>query len=445
MHAGDDMAWSTNVNIYLVSAKGSKARCITRKSKAADMVPSYSPDGSTIAYLAMEKPGFEADRLRIKLYDRKTKVTRTLTEEWDRSVESIVWAQDSQSLVVIAEEEGRVKVFSVDAETGKTRNLIGDHHNSEVTVFYSKETPEGRIAFLQDSFLNPADVWVAEIDGSRKRRLTHTNDDRMEQTKMALPEEFEFAGASDEKVHAWIIKPIDFKKGKKYPVAFVIHGGPQGAFVDGFSYRWNPEVFASAGYAVIMVNFHGSTGFGQAFTDSISGDWGGKPYEDLMKGLDYALGKYDWLDGTRVAALGASYGGYMVNWINGHTDRFKCLVNHDGIFDSIGMYFTTEELWFEEWEHGGVPWENPELYEKFSPSNYVENWKTPTLVIHGTLDYRVPDGQGLAAFTALQRRGIPSKLLVFPDENHWVMKPKNSIVWHETVLSWLDQWVGPNG
>jgi dipeptidyl aminopeptidase/acylaminoacyl peptidase len=224
-------------------------------------------------------------------------------------------------------------------------------------------------------------------------------------------------------------------------VALIIHGGPQGADEDHFHYRWNLQAFAGAGYAVIAINFHGSTGFGQRFTDSISGDWGGKPFEDLMKGLDYALATYHWLDGDRVAALGASYGGWMINWINGHTDRFKCLVNHDGGFDEFANYFTTDELWFPEWEYRGTPWERSELYDKFSPSRYVMNWKTPTLVIHGGKDYRLVDGEGIGTFTALQRRGIPSQLLYFPDENHWVLAPKNSIVWHETILAWLERWL----
>jgi dipeptidyl aminopeptidase/acylaminoacyl peptidase len=258
---------------------------------------------------------------------------------------------------------------------------------------------------------------------------------------LSTPDEFYFTGALRERVQAWILKPVGFEEGKKYPVAFIVHGGPQGAVEDHFHYRWNPQVFTGAGFAVIAINFHGSTGFGQAFTDSISGDWGGKPFEDLMMGLDHALANYAWLDGERVAALGASYGGWMINWINGHTNRFKCLVNHDGGFDEFANYFTTEELWFPEWEFKGVPWQNPALFDKFSPSRYVANWQTPTLVIHGARDYRLIDAEGIATFTALQRRGIPSQLLYFPDENHWVLKPRNSIVWHDTIFRWLDRWV----
>jgi dipeptidyl aminopeptidase/acylaminoacyl peptidase len=255
-------------------------------------------------------------------------------------------------------------------------------------------------------------------------------------------EPFTFTGAKGDTVHAWTVKPIDFDAGKKYPLAFLVHGGPQGSFGDGWSYRWNPQTYAAAGYAVVMVDFHGSTGYGQAFTDAINGDWGGAPYEDLMKGLDAALVKYPWIDGGRACALGASYGGWMVDYLAGKTDRFKCLVTHDGILSNPMNYYGTEELWFPEWELGGTPWDKPEGYAKYDPMSLVGQWKTPTLVIHGAKDYRVPDIQGLAVFTALQRRGIPSKLLYFPDENHWVLKPADSVLWHETVLAWLDQYIG---
>jgi dipeptidyl aminopeptidase/acylaminoacyl peptidase len=238
-----------------------------------------------------------------------------------------------------------------------------------------------------------------------------------------------------------MVKPVDFDPNREYPIAFLIHGGPQGSFDNDFHYRWNPQIYAAAGYAAIMVDFHGSTGYGQAFTDAIGGDWGGKPLEDLQKGLAAALERYDWLDGDRVCALGASYGGYMINWIAGNwPDRFRCLVNHDGVFDQRMMYYATEELWFPEWEHGGTYWSNPEGYEKHNPANYVDNWRTPMLVVHGALDYRVPLEQGLGAFSALQRKGIPSRFLYFPDENHWVLSPANSVQWHETVLDWLDRW-----
>jgi dipeptidyl aminopeptidase/acylaminoacyl peptidase len=259
---------------------------------------------------------------------------------------------------------------------------------------------------------------------------------------MGEPEQFTFKGWNNETVHGYIVKPVDFDSTKTYPVAFLIHGGPQGSFGNDFHYRWNPQAYAGAGYAAVMVDFHGSTGYGQAFCDSIRGDWGGKPLEDLKKGLAAALKQYPWMDGTRVGALGASYGGYMINWIAGNwPDRFRCLVSHDGNLDERAAYFDTEELWFPEWDHMGTPWDNPSGYEKHNPVNFVKNWKTPMLIVHGGQDFRVVETQGLSGFNALKRRGIPSRFLYFPDENHWVLKPANSILWHETVIAWLDQWL----
>ncbi len=431
-----DEAWSTDLNIYLISITGNSARCITADNRATDTHPVYSPDGNTIAYLAMKRPGFESDRRSIRLYDRKSGKMRMLTESWDRSPGSIVWSPDGKTLFATAEEAARQKIFTIDVTGAQPRELVGEHYNSGLAIAGS-----GRIVFNQDSLLGPAEIWTCKFDGSGRHRLTRVNDERAKLMQMSMPEEFYFTGALNDKVQAWILKPVGFVDGKKYAVALYIHGGPQTAAEDTFNYRWNLQAFAGAGYAVIAVNFHGSSGFGQAFTDSISGDWGGKPFEDLMKGLDHALATFPWVDGDHVAALGPSYGGWMINWINGHTTRFKCLVNHDGGFDEFSNYFTTEELWFPEWEYGGTPWEKPELYEKFSPSRYVANWQTPTLVVHGAKDYRLVDAEGIATFTALQRRGIPSQLLYFPDENHWVLDPKNSIVWYETILAWLERWL----
>ena len=435
----DGIAWSTDLNIYTVPVSGGQAKAITAANKATDTGPVYSPDGQTIAYRAMARPGFESDRLRIVLYDRASGKSRTLTEAWDRSPASVEWSPDGKSLLATAGESARQKLFRVDATTGQPQVLVNEHYNSGAA--FAGSGARARLVFAQDSLVSPAEIYVANADGSAPKRLTHFNDERMKLARVSQPAEFHFAGAGGEQVQAWILKPVGFEEGKKYPVAFVIHGGPQGAVEDHFHYRWNPQALTGAGYAVIAVNFHGSTGFGQSFTDSITGDWGGKPYEDLMKGLDHALASYPWLDGDRVGALGASYGGWMINWINGHTRRFKCLVNHDGGFDEFANYFTTEELWFPEWEFKGVPWERPELYDKFSPSRYIKEWQTPTLVIHGANDFRLVDAEGIATFTALQRRGIPSQLLYFPDENHWVLKAKNSILWHETVVGWLDKWL----
>ena len=437
---GSDIAWSTDLNIYVVSVAGGTPQELTAANKATDAAPIYSPDGSTIAYRSMVRPGFESDRFRIKLYDRGSRKTRTLTESWDRSPSSLAWTPDSKTLLVTAAEGARQKIFVIPIAAGTPQPIVAEHYNTGVAVIPARNSIS-RIIFGQDSLVGPVELWSANVDGNDRKQLTRFNDKRISLARMSPPDEFFFTGAQGEKVQAWILKPVGFEAGKKYPVAFVIHGGPQGAIEDHFHYRWNPQAFAGAGYAVIAVNFHGSTGFGQAFTDSISGDWGGKPFEDLMKGLDHALKTYSWLDSDRVGALGASYGGWMINWINGHTNRFKCLVNHDGGFDEFANYFTTEELWFPEWEFQGVPWEKPELYEKFSPSRYVGKWQTPTLVIHGANDFRLVDAEGIATFTALQRRGIPSQFLYFPDENHWILKAKNSIVWHDTILAWLDQWL----
>ena len=299
----------------------------------------------------------------------------------------------------------------------------------------------GRVLYLSDDLKNPVEIFTVNPDGSDVRAVTKMNAAKVAAARMGDYEQFSFKGANDDTIYGYVMKPADFEPGRKYPVALLIHGGPQGSFGNHFHYRWNPQAYAGAGYASVMIDFHGSTGYGQEFTDSIGGDWGGKPLEDLQKGLAAALSRYSWMDGGRVCALGASYGAYMINWIEGNwPDRFRCLVSHDGNLDERMAYFDTEELWFPEWDHKGLPWENPEAYEDQNPVNFVKNWKTPMLVVHGGKDFRIVDSQGFSTFTALQRRGIPSKLLYFPDENHWVLKPENSILWHDTVLAWLDQW-----
>jgi dipeptidyl aminopeptidase/acylaminoacyl peptidase len=299
-----------------------------------------------------------------------------------------------------------------------------------------------RIVYGLDNLQSPVELYSVKPDGRDVRSITQINKKKVAAVRMGEYEQVTFKGWNKEEVHCYIIKPVDFDANKKYPVAFLIHGGPQGSFGNHFHYRWNPQVYTGAGYAAVMVDFHGSIGYGQAFTDSIGADWGGKPLVDLQKGLAAVLKQYPWADGERVGALGASFGGYMVNWIAGNwPDRFRCLINHDGNLDERMAYFNTEELWFPEWDHAGTPWDNPEGYEKHNPVNFVKNWKTPMLVIHGALDFRVVDTQGIATFNALQRLGIESKLLYFPDEGHWVLKPHNSILWHETVIGWLDRWL----
>ncbi|MBN1272459.1 MAG: S9 family peptidase [Candidatus Aminicenantes bacterium] len=429
--------WSTDLDLYYVPVDGSqKPVCLTENNEATDTYPVFSPDGKTLAYLAMSKPGYESDRLRIMLMDWTGKNAEELAPNWDFSPGAIVWAPDGETIYVTAAHLGQTSLFALDAVSGKARILI-DNGTVQSPV------PSGdKVFFGMDSMKSPVEIFSIGKDGKDLQAITEINAEKTAAARMGDYEQFSFKGWNDETVYGYVVKPADFKSGEKYSVAFLIHGGPQGSFGNHFHYRWNPQAYAGAGYAVVMVDFHGSVGYGQAFCDSIRGDWGGKPLEDLQKGLEAALQKYSWLDGERIAALGASFGGYMINWIAGNwPDRFKCLVNHDGNLDERMAYYDTEELWFPEWDHMGTPWENPQGYEKHNPVNFVKNWKTPMLIVHGALDFRVVETQGLGTFNALQRRGIPSKLLYFPDENHWVLKPHNSILWHETVLNWLEQWL----
>ncbi len=384
----------------------------------------------------MTRPGYEADRYRIVLRAWPGGPDRVLTEAWDRSPTAIAWSGDGKQLYAVAPNLGQTSLFAVDAATGNVRVVVRDGDVGTPLA------AGAGIVYSLSTLKSPAELGFVQPDGTAARPLTHINAERVAAARMGDYEQFTFPGHGGETVHGYIVKPIGFDPSRKYPVAFLIHGGPQGSFGNTFHYRWNPQVYAAAGYAAVMVDFHGSEGYGQAFTDSIRGDWGGKPLVDLQKGLAAALQRYPWMDGNRVGALGASYGGYMINWIAGNwPDRFRCLVNHDGSLDERMSYFDTEELWFPEWEHQGTPWANPAGYERQNPVNFVGRWKTPMLVIHGGKDYRVPDTQGLGTFNALQRLGIPSKLLYFPDENHWVLAPANSIFWHNTVLGWLDQWL----
>ena len=438
---GRSEAWSTNFDLFVAPIDASVApRNLTAANLAWDAHPSFSPDGRTLAYLAMRRPGYEADRFRVVLRQWPEGTERVLTESWDRSPGGLQWSPDGKTLYATADDLGNHALFAIDVASGKVRTVIGKGHVA------SPQVHDRQVVYLRDSLAGPAELYSVRADGRDPRRITQVNDQRLAGTRRGEAEQFTFAGANGDTVHAWIVKPVDFDPSRKYPVAMLIHGGPQGSFGDQFHYRWNPQTYAGRGYVALMIDFHGSTGYGQAFTDAINGDWGGKPLEDLQKGLAAALAKYPWMDGERVAALGGSYGGYMVNWIAGAwPDRFKCLVSHAGNLDERFAYFATEELWFPEWEHGGTPWENPEGYAKHNPVDLVKNWKTPMLVIHGALDFRVVETGGFGTFTALQRKGIPSKLLHFPDENHWVLKPANSVLWHDTVLDWLDRWTKREG
>jgi dipeptidyl aminopeptidase/acylaminoacyl peptidase len=374
--------------------------------------------------------------LRIILRSWADGTERIVTEDWDRSPSSICWSSNGDVIYATAANLGQRSLFAIDAISGKVRIVVQDGYVRSPTV------SDERIVFGLDHLKSPAELWSIRADGTNPHAITRINAEKVAAARMGDYKQFAFKGWNEETVYGYVVRPADFDPAKKYPVAFLIHGGPQGSFGNTFHYRWNPQAYAGAGYAVVMVDFHGSVGYGQAFTDSIRGDWGGKPLEDLKRGLEATLARHPWMDDSRVGALGASFGGYMINWIAGNwPDRFLCLVNHDGNLDERMAYYDTEELWFPEWDHVGTPWENPEGYENHNPVNFVKNWKTPMLVIHGAHDYRVVDTQGIATFNALQRLGIPSRLLYFPDENHWVLKPHNSILWHNTVIDWLDRWL----
>jgi dipeptidyl aminopeptidase/acylaminoacyl peptidase len=427
--------WSTNFDIYTVAAGGGTPRNLTADNAAWDGKPAFSPDGSVLAYAAMDRPGFEADRFHLVLLNLHTGVKRPLTQNWDRSIRSFAWSRDGKMLFATADHLGQHPLWAIDTNTGRASAITGA---GEVEAF---SVGPQKIIYAQSNLANPAELYSVGFSGGKPLQLTRQDQVALAGRALGEYEQFSFAGWNNDNVFGYLVKPPNFRPDQKYPVAFIVHGGPQGSMGNIWHWRWNAQAFAGAGYGVVMIDFHGSTGYGQAFTDSISGDWGGKPLEDLKLGLAAALKQYTWLDGDRMCALGGSYGGYMMNWIAGQwPDRFKCLVTHDGIFDNRSMYYSTEELWFPEWENGGPEYLNPAGYAKHNPIDFVAKWKTPTLVIHGQLDYRVPYEQGLAAFTALQRLGVPSELLYFPDENHWVLKPANSIQWYETTLAWMNRW-----
>ncbi len=438
---GSEPAWSTDYDIYAVpsaAGEGSGAlRCLTEDNQAWDTSPLVSPDGKTMAWLAMARPGFEADRFRIRLIDLESGAQRTLTENWDRSPGGLLWSEDGKTIFCTADNLGQQSVFAVDTKSGAAREVVKMGRCGSLQLL-----GDGRLLHTLQTLRSPDELWTVARDGSAARQLTDFNGARLALAKMGEPEQFTFKGWNGEEVWAYAVKPFDFDPQKKYPVAFLIHGGPQGSFGNSFHYRWNPQAYVGAGFCAVMVDFHGSTGYGQDFTDAISGHWGDRPYEDLVKGLDAALGRYPWMDGDRVVAAGASFGGYMINWIHGQpfADRFKAFVCHDGNIDERMAYYDTEELWFPEWENGGAPFDAPEHYGQFNPIDHIGNWKVPTLVVHGALDYRVVDTQGLSAFTALRRQGVPARLLYFPDENHWVLSPNNSIQWHDEVMGWITRW-----
>ncbi|WP_037502094.1 alpha/beta hydrolase family protein [Sphingomonas jaspsi] len=430
--AGRIESTSTNLDIFAAQADGSaQPTNLTDDNDGTDNLPTLSPDGRSLAYFSMARAGYEADRQVLKVRDLASGTTRAVTANWDRSVGSIAWSKDGKSILVTADDVMEAPVFRVDIATGKVTRLTGNGHAGNVVP-----TADGGAIFTQNSVMAPDDLYRVTAKG-KVTQLTAVNRDLLAQLDPVTFEKFSFAGANGDKVWGFKLKPQGANG--KLPIAFVVHGGPQGSFGNGWSYRWNPRLISSPGYAVVSVDFHGSTGYGQAFTDAIRNNWGGWPLEDLQKGLAFATANDASLDAENACALGASYGGYMMNWIAGNwSDRFKCLVQHDGVFDARAMAYETEELWFDEWEHGGKTYyEDPAAFERWNPVNHVAKWKTPMLVITGEKDFRIPYTQGIASFTALQRKGIPSKLIVFPDENHWVLKPQNSIRWYGEVFDWM--------
>src|SRR5579863_5752747 len=428
-------ATSTNSDIYTVPLDGGEARKITT-GLGADATPLYSPDGKYLAFRSQARAGYESDRWRLMVLERAGGRVTNLTESLDRWVGSITWSPDSARIFYTVEDRGREGLQMIAVSGGGSRNVIAGSSSLDDVQF----TADGRtMIYTEQSGSRPAEIFRANSSGGTGVALTHLNDALLSRAVLTPLEETFVESTDKTRIHAFIVKPPGFTESRKYPVVFLIHGGPQGSWGESWSYRWNAQVFAGAGYVVVMPNPRGSTGYGQKFIDEINGDWGGRPFDDIMAVVDYAAGlKY--VDPERMAAAGGSYGGYMVNWILGHSTRFKALVSHDGVFDLRSMAGSTEELWFPSWEFRGFPWDNPEMYARWSPSYFVKDFKTPTLVIHGELDYRVPVDQGLQLFTALQIQKVPSKLVVFPDEGHWVLKPQNSLLWYKTVLDWVGQW-----
>ena len=441
--AGKGEAWSTNFDLYKIAADGSSAPVnLTAANPAWDTGPVFSADGRTLYYRAMKRPGFEADRFGLMAMDLATKQVREIAPSWDRSADGIVVSKDGATIYTTAQDVGQHPLFAVDVASGTAKPVVAE---GSISAF---DIAGDTLAFTRNTLKTGDQLFTSTLAGAPLRAITPSAQDVLKDVNFGDFEQFNFTGWNNETVHGYVVKPHDYVEGQKYPVAFLIHGGPQGSFGNGWSYRWNPQTYAGQGYAVVMIDFHGSTGYGQAFTDAISQHWGDRPLEDLQKGWAAARQKYAFLDGGKACALGASYGGYMINWIAGNWfDRkgespWKCLVNHDGVFDTRSMGYVTEELWFTEWENGGTPFDKPQNYEKWNPVNHVARWKVPMLVVQGEKDYRVPVDQGLSTFTALQRKGIESKLLYFPDENHWVLKPHNSVLWHDTVNAWLKQHIG---
>ncbi|MBJ7574837.1 S9 family peptidase [Luteimonas sp. MC1828] len=436
--AGREEPWTTNFDLYRLAVDGQAAPVnLTADNPAWDAGPVFSADGKTLFYRAMKRPGFEADRYALMALDLASGERREIAPDWDRSPSQLVPSADGRTLYVAAQDTGDYPLFRIDVASGDVAKLVGDGTVSSFAL--AGDT----LAIGRNTIATGDVIYTTTLDAQALRAITPTATERLPGVDFGAYEQFSFKGAKGATVHGYVVKPWNFEEGKTYPVAFLIHGGPQGSFGNGWSYRWNPQTYAGQGYAVVMIDFHGSTGYGQAFTDAISGDWGDAPLVDLQKGWAAAQKQYGFLDGDNACALGASYGGYMVNWIASQWNApWKCLVNHNGVFDTRSMGLVTEELWFSEWENGGTVFEKPEAYERYNPARHIDKWRVPMLVVAGQNDFRVPLDQSLSTFTALQRQGIASQLLYFPDENHWVLKPQNSVLWHDTVNAWLKQHIG---
>ena len=437
MNADPVPAASTDSDLYVVSIAGGQPVKITI-TPGADSNPRYSPDGKYIAWRAQLRAGYESDRWRLMTLERSSGKVANLTESLDRWVNSFTWSPDSGSLFFTTSDRGRQPIQVIPAVGGASKTVAsGDSELDDMQL-----TRNGRtMVYTQQSGLSPVEIYRASSSGGAAVPLTHLNDQTLDDRQMTPLEEFWVNGADGARVHSFLIRPPNFTPGRKYPVLMLIHGGPQGFWGHAWTYRWNAQVFAAAGYVVVMPNPRGSTGYGQKFVDEINNDWGGRAFDDIMAVADHIVTDVPFADASKMTAAGGSYGGYMIDWILGHTQRFKALISHDGVYNLTSEFGATEELWFPMWEYGGTPWDKPENYAKWSPNNYVQEFHTPTLVIHGEQDFRVPYNQGLELFTALQMQKVPSKLLLFPDEGHWVLKPQNSILWYKTFIDWMDSWV----
>ena len=435
MNSDEVPAISTNTDLYVVPMAGGPSKKITN-NPAADNSPQYSPDGKYLAYRAQTRPGYESDRWRLMLLERATGKLTNLTESLDRWVESFAWWPDSSRLFFTVQDRGRQYIQFISVNGGAAPiALSGDSTLDDMQL-----TPDGKtMIYTRQSGVSPAEIFRAASGGGVETPLTHLNDAVLNAYQITPLEEFWVDGAENARVQSFLVKPPGFQPNKKYPALMLIHGGPQGHWGQEWSYRWNAQVFAAAGYVVAMPNPRGSTGYGQRFIDDINGDWGGRAYDDIMAATDH-VAKLPYVDSDRMAAAGGSYGGYMIDWILGHSRRFKALISHAGVYDLRTESTETEELWFPMWEFGGMPWDNPEMYQRWSPSLFVKEFRSPTLVIHGEKDFRVPYGQGLQLFTALQLQKVPSRLIVFPDEGHWILKPQNSMFWYKNFIDWIDTW-----